>query len=104
MIVEGCCESNWWRRGHNKTNKTQYGAYTSLMWCFFCSVLEQEALILPENSWMIVEGCCESNWWRWGQNKTIKSQYGANTSVMWCFFRSALKQKLLILLKILEWL
>ena len=53
---------------------------------------------------MIVEGCCESNWWRRGHNKTNKTQYGANTSVMWCFFRSALEQKVLILLKILDWL
>ena len=53
---------------------------------------------------MIVEGCCESNWWRRGHNKTNKTQYGANTNVMWFFFRSALEQKNLILLKILQWL
>ena len=53
---------------------------------------------------MIVEGCCEWNWWRRGHNKTNKIQYGASTSVMWCFFRSALEQKVLILLKNLEWL
>ena len=39
-----------------------------------------------ENSEMILKGCCESNWWKWGHNKTKRTQYGANTSVMWCFF------------------
>ena len=53
---------------------------------------------------MIVECCCESHWLRGGHNKTNKTPYGANTSVMWCFFRSALEQKVLILLKIFEWL
>ena len=46
MIVEGCCESNWWRKGHNKTNRTQYSADTIVVWCFFCSALEQKVLIL----------------------------------------------------------
>ena len=45
MVVKGWCESNWWKRGHNKTNRTQYGAKTSVKWCFFCSALEQNVLI-----------------------------------------------------------
>ena len=53
---------------------------------------------------MILKGCRESNWWKWGHNKTNRTQYGANTSVMWCFFLSALEQKVLILLKIYKWL
>ena len=52
MIVEGCCESKWWRRGDNKTNRIQYGANTSVMWCFFCSALEQKVLKI----WKIQKG------------------------------------------------
>ena len=52
----------------------------------FCSALEQKVLILLKNSKMIFKGSCESNWWKWGHKKTNRSQYGANTSVMWCFF------------------
>ena len=46
MIVKGCCESNWWKRGHNKTNRNQNGANTSVSWFFFFSVLEQKILKL----------------------------------------------------------
>ena len=86
IIVEGCCESNWWRRGHNKTNRTQYGANISVKWCLFLQCCRSKGFDFTENYKMIVEGCCESNWWRRGHNKTNRTQYGANTSVMWCFF------------------
>ena len=53
MIVKGCCESNWWRKRLNKTNRTQYGAHTSVSWFFFFSVLEQKMLkILNINKWL----------------------------------------------------
>ena len=100
MIVEGCCESKWWRRGDNKTNRTQYGANIIVKWCLFLQCCRSKAFDFTENYKMIVEGCCESNWWRRGHNKTNRTQYGANTSVMWCFFCSALEQKVLILWKI----
>ena len=38
------------------------------------------------------------------QNKTNRTQYGANTSVRWSLFCSALEQKVSILLKIQKWL
>ena len=99
-IVKGCCESERWRRGDNQTNRTQYGANTSVMWCFFLQCFRTKGFENMKNSKRIVKGCCESNWWRRGHNKSNRTQYGANTSVMWCFFCSTLEQKVLKIWKI----
>ena len=93
MIVEVCCESNWWRRGHKKTNRTQYGANTSVMWCFFCSALEQKVFILVKTLkklWKAVVNQIDE------QEGTIK-QIGLNMELSPLqgdnFFCSALEQK-----------
>ena len=53
MIVKGCCESSWWRKWHNKTNRTQYGSKTSVRWSLFCSVLEQKiSILLKCHKWL----------------------------------------------------
>ena len=57
------------------------------VWCHaFLLCFRTKGSNFIKNSWAIQKGCCESNWWKRGHNKTNSSQYDANTSVMWCFF------------------